>query len=334
MYAAPTTRPNPYQMSDTELINWWVKGIAPQAQSFHWHTALKFQAFVRKPLSKVTPADLRAFGKALKTKKLKPQTCELALSAVQSLLNYGRRTGVWQAAIPQPPVAKPESKSETFLDRPLQFGLSWSLCVCLFFNLGWVTPRLLGLIPTPPSAASVSKPLPQNDLMKVSQPPQVRKIEAKSEAQHPLPKARTEAFLATIAIAEGPHTPNGYRTQFTGARFANFQDHPRQIKCGRRYGRKLCSDAAGRYQFLSPTWDRLAKKMGIKDFSPRNQDRAAVKLMREKGALKDVESGRFEAAVKKLVPTWPSFRRFGNGSLEKSMPHLKQTYEQKLAFYQ
>jgi muramidase (phage lysozyme) len=73
---------------------------------------------------------------------------------------------------------------------------------------------------------------------------------------------------------------------FTGARFPDFSDHPRLIQ----FIPGLASDAAGRYQFLSTTWDGL--RLG--DFSPKqNQDHGAVELIRQRGALQLIELADF-----------------------------------------
>lgn len=84
------------------------------------------------------------------------------------------------------------------------------------------------------------------------------------------------AILKAIADAEGTSKyPNsGYNTMFTGKQFSG-NKHPRQKQTSGSYS----SDAAGRYQFLSTTWD----EMGMSDFSPANQDKAALKLLTQAG---------------------------------------------------
>ena len=88
------------------------------------------------------------------------------------------------------------------------------------------------------------------------------------------------ALLATIY---GPESGANYNARYSptgGATFAGFADHPR-IKETIPEGQPnagLTSDAAGAPQFLSSTWDMEAKKLGLKDFSPPNQDAAAWDL--------------------------------------------------------
>lgn len=115
------------------------------------------------------------------------------------------------------------------------------------------------------------------------------------------------AFLACIRACEGTAGPDGYRTLFGGGLFDDFSDHPRQRFVFRQTdGKENVTTAAGAYQFLVRTWDRLADKLGLPDFSPASQDAAAVELIAEARALEDVRAGRFEAAIGKVNRIWAS----------------------------
>ena len=93
---------------------------------------------------------------------------------------------------------------------------------------------------------------------------------------------RERALLDTIAIGN----PNGkgyweapnYNTIVGGKQFEGYGDHPRIFGTAD-------STAAGRYQFTKSTWDDTVKRYNkqnpnspITDFSPQNQDRAALFL--------------------------------------------------------
>jgi muramidase (phage lysozyme) len=139
--------------------------------------------------------------------------------------------------------------------------------------------------------------------------------------------AEEKAFLDVIAWAEGTSGPNGYRTMFTGKLFDGFERHPAQINCNA--SRTLCSDAAGRYQFLKKTWNGL----NMPDFTPANQDRGAIKLVKGRGALQDVRAGRFDAAVTKCRQEWASFPGAGYDQPEKSLSKMREVWEKALAKY-
>jgi muramidase (phage lysozyme) len=114
------------------------------------------------------------------------------------------------------------------------------------------------------------------------------------------------SFLDMISAAEGT-TKHGYNTLFGGGRVDSLTDHPRQLfDFTETTGRPNKTSAAGRYQFLSNTWDEQAKKLGLPDFGERSQDLAAVNLLRERGILPDVLQGNWETAVKKSGPIWAS----------------------------
>lgn len=124
---------------------------------------------------------------------------------------------------------------------------------------------------------------------------------------------QVKAFLDMISVPEGTSGVNGYRTMFTGKLFESFEDHPRRLQ---RSG-KLASDAAGKYQFLSTTWDMVAQDLGLSDFSPPNQDLAAIELMRRRGALPFVEEGNVRSACNLCSWEWASLPpgRYGQPSV-------------------
>jgi muramidase (phage lysozyme) len=123
------------------------------------------------------------------------------------------------------------------------------------------------------------------------------------------------AFLDTLAFAEGTSKyPNtGYNTMFTGKQFSGYKDHPRQLQVSGRYR----SDAAGRYQFLSTTWDGL----GLSDFSPANQDKGALKLLAPH-VIQAIDKGDFATAFHGARKTWASLPGAGYGQPEKKMKTL------------
>jgi muramidase (phage lysozyme) len=121
-----------------------------------------------------------------------------------------------------------------------------------------------------------------------------------------LDNPNVRSFLDMISAAEGT-TKHGYNTLFGGGKVESLADHPRQLfDFTETTGRPNKTTAAGRYQFLSNTWDEQAKKLGLPDFGERSQDLAAVNLLQERGILPDVLQGNWESAVKKSGPIWAS----------------------------
>ena len=140
------------------------------------------------------------------------------------------------------------------------------------------------------------------------------------------------AFLDTLAFAEG--TKGHYNYIFTFVTFRSYADHPRKRICSGG----LCSTAAGRYQFLSKTWDPLAKDLDLPDFTPPNQEKAALELIRRAGAYNNVANSsvraNFTKAVSKLNNIWASLPGSPYGQPTHSMDRLWTVYKAALAGYQ
>ena len=111
-----------------------------------------------------------------------------------------------------------------------------------------------------------------------------------------------QAFLKVIRTGEGTTDAGGYSRCFGGSAFYSFADHPRQ----KHTGGGITSTAAGAYQFLITTWDEMAGKYALPDFSPASQDIAAVGLIKRRGALADVIAGNFTTAIAKCSKEWAS----------------------------
>ncbi|MBW4576331.1 MAG: glycoside hydrolase family 104 protein [Aphanothece sp. CMT-3BRIN-NPC111] len=147
-----------------------------------------------------------------------------------------------------------------------------------------------------------------------------------------LPQVR--AFLDVISWAEtGTIDDRSYQTLVFKGFFNNFSTHPKVKQCAPISGRRVCSTAAGRYQMMGFNWDKLAPKLGLKDFSPESQDKMALYFIQQKGAMPDLLAGRFEKAACKVGGIWASFPCNNYGQHPKSMGKLKQFYQQRLSLY-
>ncbi len=113
-----------------------------------------------------------------------------------------------------------------------------------------------------------------------------------------------KAFLLTIRKWESTINDSAYTMLYGGGHFSSFADHPRvkvPIKGTNKY-----STAAGAYQILAGTWDGIKGKIGATDFSPANQDAAAIQLLKDRGAYNLILAGNFEAAKNAIRKEWAS----------------------------
>lgn len=131
------------------------------------------------------------------------------------------------------------------------------------------------------------------------------------------------AFLTMIQYAEGTYGTNAYRTLYGGQLFNSYAQHPNVAitKGG------ITSTAAGAYQILFRTWQSVQQALGLQDYTPASQDRAAVELIRRRGALEDVMAGRFSEAIYKCRKEWASLPGAGYGQHERSLASLVQVYQ-------
>jgi muramidase (phage lysozyme) len=202
-------------------------------------------------------------------------------------------------------------------------------------GLAWFAWRQVQAASAPAEVEQDADPWNLDNLMEEAMPT----IDPPAPTEADTAARNVAAFLMAIRHAEGTAGPDGYRTLFGGRLFDGWSDHPRQAKqFTDRAGRTLWTSAAGAYQFMaiSPlpsggstrvdTWDRIARKVGLSDFTPASQDRAAVELIDEAGALRDVEAGRFAEAVHKVRRIWASMPGAGYSQGERSIDWLASKY--------
>jgi lysozyme len=132
-----------------------------------------------------------------------------------------------------------------------------------------------------------------------------------------------KAFLTMIQYAEGTYGQDGYRKLYGGSLFNDLSKHPNTPTT--KWG--ITSTAAGAYQILSKTWNELQTKLGLPDFSPLSQDKAAIELIRRRKALEDVMAGRWAQAIEKCKKEWASLPGAGYGQNEKNIKNLLSVYK-------
>ena len=120
---------------------------------------------------------------------------------------------------------------------------------------------------------------------------------------------------------------------YSGTKFTSFDDHPGQFNCTGHGKKKRCSTASGNYMILQSVWTEVAKRLDLKDFSPFNQDIAALYLLNEKGALEDIERGDIKLAMKKAGDIWATIPGSRFGESTKTEESLIKFYKKRYAHY-
>ena len=140
------------------------------------------------------------------------------------------------------------------------------------------------------------------------------------------------AMLDAISFAEGTRDqPNGgYKTLFGFGQFDDYSKHPDKVVRSGGYA----SAAAGRYQFMPDTFNRLAKKLGLKDFSPQSQDKAALELAKELGITQNIlkNEGISPRVSALLGRQWASFpgKSIGLDQPTKKLNSIQTAYKKSL----
>lgn len=139
------------------------------------------------------------------------------------------------------------------------------------------------------------------------------------------------AFLDMIAWSEiGPEllrvSDDGYNvlvgsTPRKPLLFGSYDKHPKV------YRTEVNSDAAGRYQFMGRYWEHYKDQLGLPDFGPESQDKWAIQLIRECGAVHAIESGLLASAIASCRSRWASLPGAGYGQHEQQMAQLILAYQ-------
>jgi len=145
----------------------------------------------------------------------------------------------------------------------------------------------------------------------------------------------TQALLTIIGGAEGLNYCYNYSVTYK--QFYSFADHPRKSYTWSSSGSK--STAAGRYQFLSSTWDGINAKHNYPNFEPENQDLGAIVLIKDYKKVKNyaekLDIIEFSQAIFKLAPTWASLPKnescqgyYGGQNAKHCIEYLWKQYKQ------
>jgi muramidase (phage lysozyme) len=169
----------------------------------------------------------------------------------------------------------------------------------------------------PPQAIPLrasADPLPSHtgpDTRHEAQPPASTGARRLTPAEQ-LKLARLRAMLRLIRWEENKgasdykayHARYGNRDPMTDKDMMNYM--PRVEYFPDENGKLEPQTPAGAYQIIGTTSQRISKILGTTDFTPANQDRAAIVIIKEKDPLEDIEAGNLLQAIKKLNHQWTS----------------------------
>ena len=109
-----------------------------------------------------------------------------------------------------------------------------------------------------------------------------------------------------IFYGEGTMGEKGFTTQYGGGQIKDLSKHPDQVITAGDYS----STAAGKFQFLTPTWNEAKNALGLKDFSKESQLKAGRYLIQEKRGVNPDKlyktKEEFKDVMDALAPEWAS----------------------------
>ena len=152
--------------------------------------------------------------------------------------------------------------------------------------------------------------------------------------------ANVAAFLTLIRTTEGTERlANPYAAVYGYVfEITDFSDHPANLGWkGERLPDQYClaaglspgcvSTAAGAYQFIRRTWNGLRARASAWDFSPESQDRAAMALLDQIGALPSIQRGDFQRAIQVASSKWASLPYSRSGQPKFPLQTALQIYQ-------
>lgn len=124
---------------------------------------------------------------------------------------------------------------------------------------------------------------------------------------------------ALLSVISGTESP-AYDMMNGGQRIRDYAAHPGLIGAGGT------TTATGRYQFVKGTWERAATALGLTDFSPASQDRAAAWLAQAdyrtntgRDLARDIQDGNYAAIRAGLKTTWEGLLKISDTEFSKRM---------------
>ncbi|NUP07462.1 MAG: SH3 domain-containing protein [Polyangiaceae bacterium] len=138
-----------------------------------------------------------------------------------------------------------------------------------------------------------------------------------------------KALHDSIAWAEGTrnYSNDGYDVMFSFKLMNSCQKHPNQCLA---FGNS-CSTAAGRYQFLTGTWNSVKSANGLSNFEPESQERGAAYLVKTVRHVtvpqsRAMTASEFSNAMSKLSWEWASLPPGRYGQPVKSASQMRNFY--------